>query len=52
MNDLVEQCKLFCEMYSFADDAKLFRHTLNKNNITQPLTGIKMLCKIGANYGY
>ena len=32
INDLVECCEPFCEIYLFADDAKLFRHIVSPND--------------------
>jgi len=29
INDLVQCCEPYCEIYLFADDAKLFRHILS-----------------------
>jgi len=32
INDLVECCDPYCEIYLFADDAKLFRHIVNPDD--------------------
>ena len=32
INDLVECCDPYCQIYLFADDAKLFRHIVNSDD--------------------
>jgi len=32
INDLIESCAAYCEIYLFADDAKLFKHILSESD--------------------
>ena len=43
VNDLVECCDLYCEIYLFADGAKLFRHIVNPDDSRSLQKGISAL---------
>ena len=43
INDLVECCDPYCEIYLFADDAKLFRHIVNPDDNFSLQKGIDAL---------
>jgi len=43
INDLVESCEPYAEIYLFADDAKLFRHILNSSDNCSLQTAIDCL---------
>jgi len=43
INDLVECCDPYCEIYLFADDAKLFRHIVNPDDNCSLQKGIDAL---------
>jgi len=55
INDLVESCEPYAEVYLFADDAKLFRHILNSSDnlvITVPYREQLTVCKTRVRNGY
>ena len=43
INDLVECCDPYCEIYVFADDAKLFRHIVDSDDNCSLQKGIDAL---------
>ena len=43
INDLIERCAMYAEIYLFADDAKLFKHILSENDQEKLQDGCEVL---------
>ena len=43
INDLIESCAAYCEIYLFADDAKLFKHIFSESDHQSLHNGVNAL---------